>query len=84
MLGVFADDPDDTLAFDDLTFVADGLDRSSDFHVSVPFLNRCLQRILMPGPRSGGPGRESNQRQNLSTLLGNRYRMFEVAGELSV
>jgi hypothetical protein len=49
MLGVLADDPDDTLALDDLAFVADGFDRSSDFHCGLPFLDGFVKRKLNPG-----------------------------------
>ena len=32
MLGVLADDPDNTFTLNDLAFVTDRLNRSSDFH----------------------------------------------------
>ncbi len=38
MLGVFTDDPKDTFAFDDLTFVTDFSDRAFDFHEGLSFL----------------------------------------------
>lgn len=56
MPGVLADDPDDTFALDDATFIADGLDGASDLHNlpilinDVLYLNDPAARLLLESP----------------------------------
>jgi hypothetical protein len=53
MFGILADDSDDSLAFDDLAFVADGLDRSPDFHNSFLYSLRLAIILKDKEPASG-------------------------------
>jgi hypothetical protein len=50
MLGILTNDPDDSVSFDNLTFVTDRLYAGTDFHPSTPFniLENHEQTLIRP------------------------------------